>query len=126
MGDINGQFQAHDEIVGIHGNGPMNDTTEGLMALLASHSLCAINTKWPAGDTYYGTETSKVIDFIFIPQTWVHEVTWCRTLRRSAWRLQAHSQSKLWDHVPIGLAIPLDIIAEPYQIADSPRFSGEA
>eukprot|EP00959_Pyramimonas_sp_CCMP1952_P251183 5249792-Pyramimonas_sp.AAC.1 len=107
MGGISGQFQAHDEIVGLHGNGQTNDMYEGLMALLSSHSLRAIYTKWPAGNTYYGTEASNVTDFFFIPQTWAHEVTWCRILRISAWRLQAHSQNKLWDHVPMGLAIPL-------------------
>eukprot|EP00959_Pyramimonas_sp_CCMP1952_P400547 8392907-Pyramimonas_sp.AAC.1 len=82
--------------------------TEGLSALLALHSLCAMSTMWPAGGTYYGNSTSEVFDIFVMPRERVSEVSWRRALARSSWRLQSYSLSKLWDRGPVELAVPLE------------------
>ena len=121
MADANGQFQNQSAAVGPEGLGTASFVTEQLDPLLQGHALGAVNTFWAkAGPTYHGSYHSRTLDYIIAPQSWLKATKWCRTLSTSAWRLQAHHHSKLWDHVPVAAGFAQEVVAEPYVTRKQP------
>ncbi|CAK0859551.1 unnamed protein product, partial [Prorocentrum cordatum] len=113
--DLNAQFSEVEGVTGEHHLGTFTRTSELMSAMLAAHQMRAINTYYrQAGPTYYNKGVAKTLDYICIPQEWHKSTMWCRTLIRSAWKLQLHNLSGLWDHVPLAACFDLRIIAEPY------------
>eukprot|EP00959_Pyramimonas_sp_CCMP1952_P470116 9496125-Pyramimonas_sp.AAC.1 len=125
--DANGQFEHLPGVTGHHGIGSMNTTTAGFLAVFQAHQLVVVNTEYPAGDTYYGLNSvPRVLDYIVIPREWADHTVYCQTYMRSAWRLQSHHNSRIWDHVPLACRIPYQYVQGQYHSHQMPKLSGEA
>ena len=76
-----------------------------LRRLLRDLGLCAINTFYDAGPTYWSTRrTGKRIDFIIVPVDWKPDCKACNTLKWTGRQLQLANTMMNWDHWPIAAA----------------------
>jgi hypothetical protein len=81
---------------------PENYNGGKLRELLDEHHMAAINTFFPAGDTYYGQfGNNSRIDYVCLPQTMLARVESCKVLFSAGKRLQPIPAAGKRDHMPL-------------------------
>ena len=81
---------------------PENYNGGKLRELLDEHHMAAIDTFFPAGDTYYGQfGNNSRIDYVCLPRTMLARVESCKVLFSAGKRLQLIPAAGKRDHMPL-------------------------
>ena len=94
------------QAVGPHGAARQNENGKEVQVFLEEAELCALNTYYATGHTFFGCNGSSLIDYIFMPKSGMGLVDWVTIWRKSSKKLQAIPAIK--DHLIV--AAKLDIV----------------
>ena len=90
------------EGIGNHQSDTENFNGEKLRELLTDHHMAAVNTFFPAGDTFFGHfGRSSRIDYICLPVSMLERVKQCAVLYAAGKRLQLIPVAGKRDHMPV-------------------------